>query len=182
MLDGRPERAARHVPRLLSASRIVLAAVFVLAIEISASLPLLVALLAAATDFADGRLARRLGTASRAGAVIDVVADGVFVLAALSALAAMALLSWLLPLAVVAALSGFALAMLRGRDGRAARVRSAADRAGHTAGIANYAVVIAASAALAGWVSASWLMPVSVAVAVLNLSPLLLRATRRARA
>jgi hypothetical protein len=39
----------------------------------------------------------------------------------------------------------------------------------------NYGAVIAASVAVAGWVEGAWLPPVSVAVAVLNLAPLVLR-------
>jgi phosphatidylglycerophosphate synthase len=189
MLDARPGPAAHGAPRLLSALRLVLAPLYVLALEASATLPLAIALIAAVSDFVDGRLARRLGTASRAGAVLDVVADGVFVLTALSALAAAAVVSWLLPLAVALALSAFGLAAARGHgalapgDGdptHATHARGPADRAGHAAGVVNYAVVIAGSVALAGWVTADWLTPVSVAVAIFNLSPLLLRAARPA--
>ena len=185
MLDGIAGRAARCLPWLLSVLRIALGPFYVLALEMSATLPLTIAVLAAASDFVDGRLARRLGSASRAGAVLDVVGDGVFVLAALAALASQGVLSRLLPIAVLLALSGLALNAWRARRASAdvvaavPRVRGPADRAGHAAGIVNYAVVIAGSVAVAGWVSAGWLMPVSVAVAILNLSPLLLRASRR---
>ena len=180
MLDAWRSRIARRVPWSLSVLRIVLGPAYVLSLEMSASLPLALAVLAAASDFVDGRLARRLGVASRAGAVLDVVGDGVFVLAALAALAAAARLSWLLPIAVTLALTGLALATWRRRGaapsaGAARPARGPADRAGHAAGIANYAVVIAASVAVAGWVEGSWLPPVSVAVAVLNLAPLALR-------
>jgi phosphatidylglycerophosphate synthase len=180
MLDGLPGRLARRVPWTLSILRLVLGPAYVLSLEMSATLPLVIALLAAASDFVDGRLARRLGVASPAGAVLDVVGDGVFVLAALAALAAGARLSWLLPVAVALALAGLALATWRRRAapagaGGARPARGPADRAGHAAGIANYAVVIAASVAVAGWVGADWLLPVSVAVAVLNLAPLALR-------
>lgn len=48
---------------------------------------------AAATDFLDGRLARRLGP-SRAGAVLDPVADKLFMLAAFLTVARHGLLSW----------------------------------------------------------------------------------------
>lgn len=48
---------------------------------------------AAATDFFDGRLARRLGP-SRAGAVLDPVADKLFMLAAFLTVARHGLLSW----------------------------------------------------------------------------------------
>lgn len=48
---------------------------------------------AAATDFFDGRLARRLGP-SRAGAVLDPVADKLFMLAAFLTVARHGLLNW----------------------------------------------------------------------------------------
>jgi cardiolipin synthase len=149
-----------------------------------AALPLAVAALAAVSDFVDGRLARRLHSTSRAGAVLDVLGDGVFVLCALFALATAGIVSRLLPVAVLLALTGLAIAMVRGtavspaEDGTVP-ARGPADRAGHLAGIVNYAVVLVASGALAGVVRASWLVPASVAVACLNLAPLVLRVARR---
>jgi len=189
VLDGKAARVLRRVPWALSVLRIALGPAYVLALEMSAVLPLEIAVVAAASDFVDGRIARRVRSASRTGAVLDVVGDGVFVLAALAALAAGSVVSWLLPFAVLLGLSGLALATWRGRrspgtaDGGDAvpRVRGPADRAGHAAGIVNYALVIAASVAVAGWVDGAWLMPASVAVAVLNLSPLALRASRGSR-
>jgi phosphatidylglycerophosphate synthase len=178
MLDGRTRRLARATPWMLSVLRLVLGPAFVLALEVSATLPLVIALLAAASDFVDGRLARRLGVASSAGAVLDVVGDGVFVLAALAALAAASRVSWLLPVAVALALAGLARAAWRRRGAPSGAIpppRGPADRAGHAAGIVNYGAVIAASVAVAGWVEGAWLPPVSVAVAVLNLAPLVLR-------
>jgi len=72
------------LPNLLSASRFPLAAGFALA----DGMPLRVALLgvASATDLLDGWLARRMGNASRWGALLDPVADKTFVLVALTAL------------------------------------------------------------------------------------------------
>lgn len=183
MLDGRARR--RWLPWSLSVLRIALGPLFVLAMETSATLPLAIALLAAASDFVDGRLARRLGVTSRAGAVLDVVGDGVFVVTALAALAAVRIVSWLLPLAVVVALSALALSALRaargggGAAGAGATAgtvrRGPADRAGHAAGIVNYGAVLAGSLALAGLVDGAWIQPASVAVAVLNVSPVALR-------
>jgi len=179
MLDGGAGRMARPLPSILSLLRIVLGPAFALSLEMSATLPLVIALLAAASDFVDGRLARRLGASSPAGAVLDVVGDGVFVLAALAALASVAVVSWLLPAAVALALTGLAIAWRRrarsSPGGTAPAPRGPADRAGHAAGIANYAVVIAAGVVLAGWSPGGWLLPASVAVALLNLSPLALR-------
>ena len=188
MLDGGPVR--RWLPWSLSLLRLALAPLYVLAMEMSATLPLAIAVLAAASDFVDGRLARRLGSASRAGAVLDVLGDGVFVVAALAGLASVRIVTWLLPVAVVLALTGLAVASLRAAgsaDGPPPppRTRGPADRAGHAAGIVNYGAVLAGSAALAGWIPGAWILPASVTVAVLNLSPLVLRfasGTRPSRA
>jgi phosphatidylglycerophosphate synthase len=186
MLDG--GRGGRWLPWSLSLLRLLLGPLYVLAMETSAVLPLAIAVLAAASDFVDGRLARRLGSASRAGAVLDVVGDGVFVVLALAGLASVRVVTWLLPAAVVLALGGLAVASLRARGAADAspppRTRGRADRAGHAAGIVNYGAVLAGSAALAGWIGGAWILPASVAVAVLNLSPLALRlahGTRRPR-
>lgn len=179
---ARAESRFGVLPMLLSAGRIVLGPLYVLALGASAELPLIVATLAAASDFVDGRLARRLGSASRRGAVLDVVGDGVFVVCALSALAAQGVVSRLLPAAVVLALGALAVAALRATRTSpptdAPPRRGPADRAGHFAGIANYALVLVASGALAASLRAGFLMPVSVAVACLNLAPVLLRLTR----
>ena len=188
MLDGRPGR--RWLPWSLSLLRLALGPLYVLAMEVSATLPLAIAVLAAASDFVDGRLARRLGSASRAGAVLDVLGDGVFVVLALAGLASVRVVSWLLPVAVVLALAGLAVASLRAAGPAAgppppSRTRGRADRAGHAAGIVNYGAVLAGSAALAGWIPGAWILPASVTVAVLNLSPLVLRfasGTRPSRA
>lgn len=193
MLDSgsRPPRGAaggssplRSLPGALSAVRLFLGPAYVLSLEMSAELPLVLALLAAASDFVDGRIARRLGTSSPSGAILDVVADGVFVVCALAALAAAGVVSRALPAAVLLSLAGFALSARRRKRTASVAVvadarRGPADRAGHYAGIANYGTVLVASAAVAGWIEARWLLPASVAVAVLNVAPLLLRAARR---
>lgn len=70
------------VPNALSLSRLVLAAAFPAVSEPGRRLVLVA--LAAASDWLDGWLARRGGTASRGGAILDPVTDRVFVLTALS--------------------------------------------------------------------------------------------------
>jgi phosphatidylglycerophosphate synthase len=180
MLDARTVRW-RRLPWLISGLRLLLAPLYVLALEMSATLPLALAVIASLSDFVDGRLARRLGVTSPSGAVLDVVADGTFVMIALAALASAGIVSWLLPLAVLLALAGLALSATRARRAPAttsqpvARSRGPADRAGHAAGIVNYGTVLVGSGAVAGWIPAGWIAPASVAVAVLNLSPLVLR-------
>jgi len=71
-------RALGTLPNLLSCSRLVLAAGFVAAGATEARIGLIGA--AAATDFLDGWLARRVRATSRWGALLDPVADRVFVL------------------------------------------------------------------------------------------------------
>jgi cardiolipin synthase len=73
-----PRRALGTIPNLLSCSRLVLAAGFVAAGAPEARVGLIGA--AAATDFLDGWLARRVRATSRWGALLDPIADRVFVL------------------------------------------------------------------------------------------------------
>lgn len=77
-----PSRAElRILPNVLSASRLLLAAGFV-----AADTPVRVGLVGAAavTDFLDGWIARRVNAATRWGALIDPIADRVFVLVAVA--------------------------------------------------------------------------------------------------
>ena len=70
------------LPNAISLSRIVFAAGFVAVPEPGARLALIGA--ASATDFLDGWVARRRGSVSRWGALIDPLADRAFVLAAVA--------------------------------------------------------------------------------------------------
>lgn len=72
------------VPNLISLSRLGLAAAFVLFKGANARLIVLAA--AGATDFLDGYVARRGGTVSKWGALIDPIADRFFVFTAVCAL------------------------------------------------------------------------------------------------
>lgn len=73
-------RPLGHLPNLLSCSRLLLAAGFVASETTGARMGLIGA--AAATDFLDGWLARRVKATSRWGALLDPIADRVFVLTA----------------------------------------------------------------------------------------------------
>ena len=75
-----PRRTLGRLPNLLSGSRFVLAALFVAADTPPARIGLISA--AAATDFLDGWLARRVDATSRWGALLDPIADRMFVLTA----------------------------------------------------------------------------------------------------
>lgn len=72
----------RALPNIISSSRVVLAAGFVMASDPNVRLALVGA--AAATDFLDGFLARRARLTSRWGALIDPIADRFFALVAVS--------------------------------------------------------------------------------------------------
>lgn len=71
--------ALRRLPNVLSLSRVLLAVLFVPAGR-GARLALIC--IAAATDFLDGWLARRTRTTTRWGALVDPIADRIFVLVA----------------------------------------------------------------------------------------------------
>lgn len=71
----------RRLPNLISLSRLILAAAFVRA-GAHARIALVVA--AGITDFLDGWVARRVNATTRAGALIDPIADRVFALVAVS--------------------------------------------------------------------------------------------------
>jgi cardiolipin synthase len=73
-----PRRTLGSLPNLLSCSRLVLAAGFVASSSTEARVSLIGA--AAITDFLDGWLARRVHATSRWGAMLDPIADRVFVL------------------------------------------------------------------------------------------------------
>ena len=102
------------LPNVVSMSRLVLAAGFVGARGPEERLALIGA--ASATDFLDGWLARRRNASTRWGALIDPIADRVFVLAAVSAFVLSAELTVLQSLVLLArdvmTAVGFAVARL----------------------------------------------------------------------
>ena len=71
-------RALGRLPNVLSCSRLVLAAGFVATVGLETRVGLIG--IAAVTDFLDGWLARRVHATSRWGALLDPIADRVFVL------------------------------------------------------------------------------------------------------
>jgi hypothetical protein len=84
----KPQSIARaQLANLLSASRFVLAALWLVAFIPGNRGPVVlgsIALAAAVSDFADGRIARRMGHANGLGRWLDALADIVFILTALS--------------------------------------------------------------------------------------------------
>lgn len=109
--------------------------------------PLAIFALAAASDAADGALARAAGTASPRGRLFDHAADGLLLFPALFVLAAARGVPYALPYAAVAA---FALYLLDGwrRGGSLAAIDLTGSRSGALGGVLNYGIVGAAAAAV----------------------------------
>ena len=80
-MNGRSRAELRGLPNVLSLSRVVLAVLFIPAGR-AARIALIC--LAALTDFLDGWLARRTNTTTRWGALVDPIADRLFVLVAVA--------------------------------------------------------------------------------------------------
>ncbi len=83
----------RALPNIISSSRVLLAAAFVAAGDANARLGLVG--IAGLTDFLDGWIARRGRWTSRIGALIDPIADRIFVLVAVLTFVYTGTLSWL---------------------------------------------------------------------------------------
>ncbi len=185
----------------LSLIRFGLGPLWIAALDGPPAAALLVALAACTTDSLDGRVAR-LGQRStntvitgssdqssigpgrvHFGALLDVAADGIFLLITLFAAAARGYVSPLLPFAALIALLGLALRWFRKppRHGDLVPRRALADRIGHAAGVANYAIVVGASAIPLGLLSPALVVPASLAVAALNATAVLLRVLRSRR-
>jgi phosphatidylglycerophosphate synthase len=98
-----------------------------------------IAIAAAASDFLDGRLARRLGISGGAGRWLDPLADVTFVLAALGCEAAAGAIPLYLPILIAVSFSQYALDSLW-LHRACGPIRS---RLGHYGGVVNYALVIA---------------------------------------
>ncbi len=98
------------------------------------------ALIAAGSDFIDGRVARILGATSGRGRWLDAIADVTFVLVALSADTFAGALPYYIPLLIALSFGQYAIdSILTARD-EAGPIKS---RLGHLGGILNYALVIA---------------------------------------
>ncbi len=130
--------------------------------------PALLFVVAAASDFLDGRLARRGRGPTRHGAVLDNLADIAFVLAGTVSGAMLGLVPGVVPLAIVVAFAAYAATSLRG--GHVAR-----SAAGHAAGILNFALVglITGAVALPGGVWAPVLAVAAALVVGVNLAAVL---------
>ena len=131
-----------QIPNGLSALRFALAAIW---IELAARghqgrlAFAIVAIVAAGSDFIDGRIARRLGVASGSGRWLDGIADVTFVLAALFCESAAGAIPFYIPILIAVSFSQYAIdSFLIGQPSAGPRK----SRLGHWGGIINYALVI----------------------------------------
>ena len=98
-----------------------------------------IAILGAVSDFIDGRIARRLGTASGSGRWLDATADVTFVLAALFCESAAGAIPFYIPILIVLSFSQYMIDSVVLGEPAAGPIKS---RLGHWGGIVNYALVI----------------------------------------
>lgn len=139
---GRGHLMLAQVPNGLSAIRFGLAAVW---IEVASrgyeGRPAfaILAIVAAGSDFIDGRIARRLNVASGSGRWIDGIADVTFVLAALFCEASAGAIPFYIPILIALSFSQYAIDSIVIGARASGPIRS---RLGHWGGIINYAIVI----------------------------------------
>ncbi len=141
-------------PDLLSGARLLLSPVAAASLLFSLrgscpwQVPLGALLLGAASDLADGILARRIGRVGIRGQRLDALADIALLLPTIAILAYAGILPLLLPLAVTFAFSLYA-ATLFVLPQKATDKRQIANRLGHLGGIGNWLVACAGVAAAA---------------------------------
>jgi phosphatidylglycerophosphate synthase len=131
-----------QIPNALSSLRFALAAIWVgLAINgySGRSAFAAIAILAAGSDFIDGRIARRLGSTSGSGRWLDGIADVTFVLAALFSEAVRGAIPFYIPILIVLSFRQYLIDSVAIGEGTAGPIKS---RLGHWGGIINYAFVI----------------------------------------
>jgi phosphatidylglycerophosphate synthase len=132
-----------QIPNALSSLRFVLAALWV---HLAAhghqgrTAFATIAIVAAGSDFIDGRIARRLGIASGSGRWLDAIADVTFVLAAILCAASAGAIPFYIPILIAISFSQYVIDSVAIGPRAAGPIKS---RLGHWGGIINYALVIA---------------------------------------
>jgi phosphatidylglycerophosphate synthase len=138
----RPESMARaQAANLLSASRFVLAAMWIAAFASGMRGPGIlgaIATAAAVSDYADGPIARWMGHAEGAGRWLDPVADIVFVLTALTSEALAGAIPIYIPILIACSFGQYTIDSVA-IGGSSEPIKS---RLGHWGGIINFALVI----------------------------------------
>jgi len=145
--DDRPPPRQQSLMRaqlanLLSASRFLLAAVWLVAFVSGNRRPVIlgsIALAAAASDFVDGRIARRMGHANGFGKWLDALADIAFILTALSSEALAGAIPIYVPVLIACSFAQYAI------DSVAISRSSTPVKSGlgHWGGVINFALVLA---------------------------------------
>jgi cardiolipin synthase len=136
-----------QIPNGLSALRFALAAIW---IELASHghdgrvAFAIIAIVAAGSDFIDGRIARMLGVASGRGRWLDGIADVTFVLAAIFCEAVAGAIPFYIPILIALSFSQYVIDSALLAQPAAGPVKS---RLGHWGGIINYALVIALAVA-----------------------------------
>ena len=131
-----------QIPNGLSALRFALAAIWIelASHEHHSRLAFaIVAIVAAGSDFIDGRVARRLGVASGSGRWLDGIAVVTFVLAALFCEATAGAIPFYIPILIALSFSQYAIDSVVIGARASGPIKS---RLGHWGGIINYALVI----------------------------------------
>jgi phosphatidylglycerophosphate synthase len=165
-----------QIPNGLSALRFALAALWV---ELAAAgytgraAYVIVAIIAAVSDFIDGRIARRLEVASNRGRWLDGIADVTFILAALFSEASAGGLPFYIPILIAISFSQYALDSIVIAKASAGPIRS---RLGHWGGIVNYAIVIALAFSAPAGIIAATVRALSPLVALFYLAAITERA------
>jgi phosphatidylglycerophosphate synthase len=165
--DDRPPPRPQSITRaqlanLLSASRFLLAALWLVAFVSGNRGPVIlgsIALAAAASDFVDGRIARWMGHANGFGKWLDALADIVFILTALSSEALAKAIPVYIPVLIACSFAQYAIDSVA-ISRSSTPVKS---RLGHCGGVINFALVL-----ILAWTPPS-LLPVGL---VRQVSPL----------
>jgi len=169
--DLRRSGFPRHAGDVLTSLRLGLTPVFVLLVMWSgprdaAAGWMAVAVFAsvAASDFFDGRLARRVGNPGLGGRVLDHGADILFVLSALLSYVARGLAPWWVPASIAAAFATYALGSWSDGDHplRPSRI-------GHTGGVLNYGLI---GVLVCNDTAGLWLLPRELLTGLFLLVPL----------
>jgi len=134
-------QSARRAANLLSASRFVLGAMWLVAFVHGDRRPEVlgpIALAAALSDFVDGRVARLMRSADQFGRWLDSVADVAFVLTALACEAQAGAIPAYIPVLIAVSFAQYAIDSIVIR-GSPIPVKS---RIGHWGGVVNFALVL----------------------------------------
>ena len=168
-----------HAANALSASRFVLAAVWLAAFVCDDRRPGVlgpIVLAAVLSDFADGPVARQMCSADRFGRWLDSLADIAFVLTALICEAQATAIPIYIPALVAASFAQYAIDSIM-ISGSSAPVRS---RLGHWGGILNFALVLVLALAPYPRWPAMLIREASPLLAIFYLAAILERAARYA--